>query len=282
MKRWIAGMIGGLALAGIVITGIVFGASYVFAQTDAASRPAPGTWSPAPPPPTPTPSATAAAGTVAVADGAPVAIDPTLPSADNPWPEGVMIPDDLNARIGAAETALITPCMAAQGFTYQAPAPSNKSMWPPGLTDDEKALAPAQAIKLIGSITASPNWVRHDREEGAHIAGAAVRTMFGAARRVPPSLRSELRLATRRRVVLQPQDVWESTASFAVHLEDLSFGGCRVRSPRRLASGDRYLVHFANQTPESSTAEVLWVRRRGGRYVAGLKFGSSSERLALP
>lgn len=96
------------------------------------------------------------------------------------------------------------------------------------------------------------------------------------------SLRSELRLTTRRRVVLQPQDVWESTASFAVHLEGLSFGGCHVRPPHRLASGDRYLVHFADQTPESSTAEVRRVRRRGGRYVAGLKFGNSSERLALP
>ncbi|MGB5937301.1 MAG: glycosyltransferase [Ornithinimicrobium sp.] len=135
-------------------------------------------------------------------------------------------------------------------------------------------LSPEQAVKVVATITASPHWVRHDREVNAGIAGAATRAVVGASRRVSPSLRAELRVATRGFVHLR-QETAEPTPRFAVSLEDLSFGGCRVRSPRRLSSGDRYQVDMDGQ--HSGGAEVRWVERRGRRYVAGLKFDGRME-----
>ncbi|MGB3686917.1 MAG: glycosyltransferase [Ornithinimicrobium sp.] len=135
-------------------------------------------------------------------------------------------------------------------------------------------LSPEQAVKVVATITASQHWVRHDREVNAGIAGAATRAVVGASRRVSPSLRAELRVATRGFVHLR-QETAEPTPRFAVSLEDLSFGGCRVRSPRRLSSGDRYQVDMDGQ--HSGGAEVRWVERRGRRYVAGLKFDGRME-----
>jgi cellulose synthase (UDP-forming) len=62
-----------------------------------------------------------------------------------------------------------------------------------------------------------------------------------------------------------------------VHLEDLSFGGCRIRSRQRLSSGDQYEVDLYGHSAFSSPAEVRWVQRRGGLYVAGLKFKRQAE-----
>lgn len=135
-------------------------------------------------------------------------------------------------------------------------------------------LSPTQAVKLVAKITSSPHWVRHDREVNARIASAATRAVVGASRRVNPSLRSELRLATRGLVHLR-QEASGLAPAFVVHLEDLSFGGCRVRTPRRLSSGDRYQVDLDGQ--HAGGAEVRWVQRRGRLYVAGLKFDGRME-----
>jgi cellulose synthase (UDP-forming) len=138
-------------------------------------------------------------------------------------------------------------------------------------------LAPDLAMGLVGAITGSPHWVRHDREENATIAGAAARTAMGAARRVRPSLRSEFRVNGRRIAQLHPFESSKIATSFAVHLEDLSFGGCRIRSRQRLSSGDQYEVDLYGRNTFSSPAEVRWVQRRGGLYVAGLKFKRQAE-----
>lgn len=137
-------------------------------------------------------------------------------------------------------------------------------------------LPPAQAVKLVAKITSSPHWVRHDREVNAGIAGAAARTVMGAVRKANPALRTELRVATHGMAHLR-QEASELAPSFAVHLEDLSFGGCRVLSPRRLSSGDHYQVDLGDQ--RSSGAEVQWVERHGGQYLAGLKFDGAMERM---
>jgi cellulose synthase (UDP-forming) len=143
-------------------------------------------------------------------------------------------------------------------------------------------LAPNQAVRLVGAITGSPHWVRHDRQVNATLAGAAARTAVGAARRVNPSLRSEIRLNGRRIAQLHPFESSKIASSFAVHLEDLSFGGCRIRSRQRLSSGDQYEVDLYGNNTFSSPAEVRWVQRRGGLYVAGLKFKRQAELKVQP
>ncbi|MDQ1529738.1 MAG: hypothetical protein QOE85_304 [Actinomycetota bacterium] len=137
-------------------------------------------------------------------------------------------------------------------------------------------LAPDQAVRLVGAISGSPHWVRHDREDKARLAGAAARTVIGAARRVNPSLRSEFRAKGRRIAQLHPSGTKIATP-FAVHLDDLSFGGCRVRSRHRINFGDEYGVELHGHHSFSSPAEVRWVHRRGGLYVAGLKFKRHGE-----
>lgn len=135
-------------------------------------------------------------------------------------------------------------------------------------------LPPIQAVRLMAQITSSPRWVRHDREVKARVAGAVGRTVIGAIRRVNPSLRSELRLPTRGVAHLRQETMGLAT-SFAVRLEDLSFGGCRVRSHQRLNSGDHYEVNLDG--PHAGGAEVRWVARRGRHYVAGLRFDGRVE-----
>ncbi|EPR76161.1 Cellulose synthase (UDP-forming) [Leifsonia rubra CMS 76R] len=140
-------------------------------------------------------------------------------------------------------------------------------------------LSAAQSVALVTTITSSPHWVRHDREVNAHIVGAAARTVVGAARRANPSLRSELRLTTRGVAHLRQEEA-ELKSSFEVRLEDLSFGGCRVRSPQRLRSGDRYQVDLDGQ--HSGGAEVRWVEKRGRWCIAGLRFDREVERMLQP
>jgi cellulose synthase (UDP-forming) len=141
-------------------------------------------------------------------------------------------------------------------------------------------LPPARAVAIMRAITGSDDWVRHDREENAHVVGAMWRALLGATRRVTPSLRSELRLATHGVAQLHDPHLHggEGDAGFSVHLEDLSFAGCRVRSRQRLSSGETYLVDFGETHDEPSVAEVRWVQRRHGRYIAGLQLHTATER----
>ena len=125
----------------------------------------------------------------------------------------------------------------------------------------------AHTIGIVRHITNSPKWVRSDREEGARILGAARRTLVGTAQRVKPSLRSEARLTTRGLATLR-NDKGESV----VHLEDLSFGGCRIRTRGGLAVGDHVMIGLSDQATLPRAAAVRWVERRGRRQIAGLKF----------
>ncbi|MDO7880890.1 glycosyltransferase family 2 protein [Salinibacterium soli] len=136
------------------------------------------------------------------------------------------------------------------------------------------SLTPAQSIAVMAAITASPDWVRHDREEGARMATAAARTLTGAARRVSPSLRSELRVTARGVAQLQAPGI--AATPITVHLEDLSYGGARIRSPRPLASGETYDVTLGGSA--TARAQVRWVQRRRGRFVAGLQFDREEPR----
>lgn len=135
-------------------------------------------------------------------------------------------------------------------------------------------LTATQSVQLVRAITSSPDWVRHDREEGARVVAAAGRTVTGAARRVSPALRSELRVATRGIAQLTARGL--AASPFSVSLEDLSFGGCRVRSARPLTPGERYTVTLGDHD-RGIDAEVRWVQRRRGRFIAGLRFDRTSE-----
>ncbi|MEP6478681.1 MAG: hypothetical protein ABJB03_04770 [Rhodoglobus sp.] len=120
MRRWAAVIVAAGALLGVVIAGIVFGSAYIsqaYVAATVADTPGSGYGVP----PLAGPTSTPFTGATSEDATTPVPVDDTpLPSAENPWPGG-LIPEDLNSRIGAAETALITPCMAALGFTYVAP-----------------------------------------------------------------------------------------------------------------------------------------------------------------
>ncbi len=128
-------------------------------------------------------------------------------------------------------------------------------------------LSAAHTIGIVGLITESPDWVRNDREDGARVVGAARRTLAGAVRRVTPSLRSEARLATRGLATVHYGDEQET-----VHLEDLSFGGCRIRTRRGLAVGDHVTIDLSDSAAAPRAATVRWIDRRGRRVVAGLRF----------
>ena len=141
-------------------------------------------------------------------------------------------------------------------------------------------LSAVQCIWVVRAITSSPDWVRHDREYHARVTAAAGRTVAGAARRVSPALRTELRVATRG--VAQLTAAGFAASPFSVSLEDLSAGGCRVRSRTALAPGERYTVLFGDdrdhfEGARNTTAQVRWVQRRRGRYIAGLQFDRTSE-----
>ena len=141
-------------------------------------------------------------------------------------------------------------------------------------------LTAVQCIRLMRAITSSPDWVRHDREYHARVVSAAGRTVAGAARRVSPALRSELRVATRGIARLTARGF--AATPFTVSLEDLSAGGCRVRSRQPLAPGERYTVALGEDRADlehagGATAQVRWVQRRRGRYIAGLQFDRTSE-----
>jgi len=58
----------------------------------------------------------------------------------------------------------------------------------------------------------------------------------------------------------------------SAHLEDLSFGGCRIRTHADLALGQRVLMGLSGYDSAERSATVQWVERRGSRTVAGLRF----------
>lgn len=102
---------------------------------------------------------------------------------------------------------------------------------------------------------------------------AAARTIAGAVRRVNPSYRSELRVTARGVAQLQARGM--AATPFTVSLEDLSYGGARVRSAQKLVSGESYSVALSG-SDDTHRAEVRWVQKRRGRYIAGLQFDRAS------
>ncbi|MFN4001722.1 glycosyltransferase [Microcella sp.] len=134
---------------------------------------------------------------------------------------------------------------------------------------------PTHMIGVMRHITDSPTWVRSDREDAARVWGAASRTLVGATQRVRPWQRSEPRLETRGIAVVSRGDEVER-----VHLEDLSFGGCRIRvsAGMTLVVGDSLLIDLSESHLDDSTiaaprtATVRWIENRGARHIAGLKF----------
>jgi len=138
-------------------------------------------------------------------------------------------------------------------------------------------LSAAHMIGIMRHITEAPGWVRGDREVDASLLSSATRTLVGAATRVRPSLRAEARVSTR-----DVGNVTVGNTTTSAHLEDLSFGGCRIRTNANLARGQRVLMGLSGHEPAERTATVQWVERRGSRTVAGLRFDPiSTEDLVL-
>ena len=138
-------------------------------------------------------------------------------------------------------------------------------------------LTAAQVVGIMRHITESSSWVRGDREVGAHLIGAAARAVAGASRRVRPSLRGHARLETRGLAQLTR----EGTTS-TVHLEDVSFGGCRIRSRHDLALGERVTIQLEDSLTAPREAIVRWVEHRGARTIAGVQFVAEATTTALP
>ena len=141
-------------------------------------------------------------------------------------------------------------------------------------------LTAAHMIGFMRHITDSHEWVRDDQEEGARVFSAAARTVVGASRRVRPSLRAEPRLATRGLAALTL-----AGRSTRVHIEDLSFSGCRIRMSGtvEIAVGDSVQIDLGDQprgapsthaasVDASRPATVRWIEHRGTRLLAGLQF----------
>lgn len=125
----------------------------------------------------------------------------------------------------------------------------------------------AHSIGIMRHITDSPDWVRHDREERARLVPALTRTVVGAVRRVRPNVRADARVGARGLAHLTHHD-----RNLEAHIEDVSFGGCRIRTRAPLETGDRVTIDIADLPPAQRAASVRWVERRGARTIAGLQF----------
>jgi len=176
-------------------------------------------------------------------------------------------------------------------------------------------LTPEQTVDLVRTITQSPNWVRGDEEDNAHLVTAGWRAVRGASRPTSPWRRSQARISSGAQAILHPLEALErepalqqvrereverahsvvpgrlpagvalqiadqpliadSTTHFAV-VEDIGFGGCRLTLRHRLQPGSLVVVEIPGHLTLPEVAEVRWVKRRGLRYEAGLQFDRSA------
>jgi cellulose synthase (UDP-forming) len=170
----------------------------------------------------------------------------------------------------------------------------------------------AQTVALVRVITASPDWVRNDPEHRAMLGASAGRTLVGAVHAPRANPRSDVRVHTSTTALLRPlrllgpaEAVTEVAASpggthagtgrhrtasaapvlvpamdapLEAAVDDVSFGGCRVHTDRRFEPGDLVSVAIEGWLATPETAEVRWVRRRRGGYVAGLQFGRTDQK----
>jgi cellulose synthase (UDP-forming) len=176
-------------------------------------------------------------------------------------------------------------------------------------------LTPEQTVDLVRAITQSPNWVRGDEEENAHLVTAGWRAVRGASRPTSPWRRSQVRIASGAQATLHPIAALERepalqlirereveraiggqsdgssgcvavqvadqplTADSITHtavVEDIGFGGCRLTLRHRVQPGSLVIVEIPGHLTLTEVAEVRWVKRRGLRYEAGLQFDRSA------
>ncbi|MGB7450178.1 MAG: glycosyltransferase [Ornithinimicrobium sp.] len=154
-------------------------------------------------------------------------------------------------------------------------------------------IPPDPFVALVSTITSSPWWVRDDREDGSHVAAVASHAMSGTMKRLAPSVRQEVRRASSPMATLEvlevaPRHAGASSASppssgesalmlqpvsvAEAQVEDLSFGGCRLRTHIPLHTGQMLQVTIPNVLRGPRVAEVRWVRHRRGSCTAGLQF----------
>lgn len=133
-------------------------------------------------------------------------------------------------------------------------------------------------VDLVGTITASPYWVRGDREENANLGSALGRTVVANARRSSVAARSEVRHYTRARAQITPViDGVLAPDPVSVRVEDLSFTGCRVRSQVRLQQGDVVEVEIPGVLEGAVPAEVRWASGRTAPFRMGLRLLREQE-----
>jgi hypothetical protein len=134
-------------------------------------------------------------------------------------------------------------------------------------------MPPQQFVPLVGTITASPFWVRGDREERSGLGGALGRTVVANARRSSIAARAEVRHFTRAKAQIVPMSELRSPAAepVSVRVEDLSFAGCRVRSGVRFEPGDLVEVQIPGVLGEPVAGEIRWVTGRNAPFRLGIK-----------
>ena len=201
------------------------------------------------------------------------------------WHGAAVVARVLDLSAGGARLLVPWAANGGQGFALSAPRETKTltiadvgelhgvTRWvseaPEGLVVGFEFTDPSAAnlIGIMRQITESPAWVRGDREHGANVWGATTRTVVGAVSRVQPSLRAEARVLIRGIAQLTRE-----TETTPVHLEDLSFGGCRIRTRESLLTGEHVTIDVSERHSEPRAATVQWVERRGSRRVAGLRF----------
>lgn len=186
-----------------------------------------------------------------------------------PWSERVR-PQDFTVRGGHASAIVIPGVGRFPGESSWVSADGSGVTF--GFAFD--AVEAGQFVALVGVITASPFWVRGDREEGSNLAGALGRTVVANARRSSIAARAEVRQFTRAkaRIVLRGEGLVEPVD---MRVEDLSFTGCRVRSSVRFEAGDLVDVHIPEIFAEPVAGEVRWVSGRTAPFRMGIRLTRS-------
>jgi cellulose synthase (UDP-forming) len=187
-----------------------------------------------------------------------------------PW-SSTLRPQDLSVRDGRARAVVVPGVGRLAGESSWVSADDS------GVTFGFSfaPMPPQQFVPLVGSITASPFWVRGDREERSGLGGALGRTVVANARRSSIAARAEVRHFTRAKAQIVPVAGSRSGSGAPepvdVRVEDLSFAGCRVRSGVRFEPGDLVEVQIPGVLGDPVAGEIRWVTGRNAPFRLGIK-----------
>ena len=148
--------------------------------------------------------------------------------------------------------------------------------------------SPTAEIRITQLITASPGWVRHDRETHAHLAGVTRSVSRGLSQPLESHRRRDLRFSSELQGAAT-LIIEASGEAVPARLIDLSPSGAQVEvsDAHTLGLERGTLVRFENDQADDNLSgspaftgfsEVRWCRDAGGTTRLGLRFLTASER----